>query len=75
MNLEEIEMKAALERIEFNWWNFHIRVMDESEFIRDLLPRFRKIWELKDDALPYLAWSLLGFPLGVVLGLLTLIVK
>jgi len=73
MILEEVDMKATLERIEFNWWNFHIRVMDESEFIRDLLPRFRKIWELKDEALPYLAWSLLGFPLGIVLGLLTLI--
>ncbi|MCJ7715735.1 MAG: hypothetical protein MUO54_04350 [Anaerolineales bacterium] len=68
-------MKAVIERIEYNWWNFHIRVMDESEFIRNLLPRFREIWELKDEALPYLAWSLLGFPFGIILGILSLVAQ
>lgn len=68
-------MKAVIQRIEVNWWNFHIRVMDESQFVRDMLPRFRSIWEMREEALPYLAWSLLGFPLGIVLGLLSVIAK
>ncbi len=68
-------MKAVMERLEFNWWNFHIWVIDESKIIRELLPRMRGIWELREEALPYLTWSLLGFPLGLVLGLLTVMVK
>ncbi len=28
-------MKAVLERIEYNWWNFHIKVLDESLDPRD----------------------------------------
>ncbi len=68
-------MKAVLERIEYSWWDFHIRVMDESEFVRDLLPRFREMWELKDEAGPYLVWSLMGFPFGIILGILSVIVK
>jgi hypothetical protein len=66
-------MKAVLERIEHSWWNFHIRMMDESEFVRDLIPRIKELWEYREEAVPYLAWSIMGFPLGIVLGLLTLI--
>jgi hypothetical protein len=68
-------MKAVLERIEYSWWSFQIQMMDESEFIQDLAPRLREIWDLREEATPYLAWSLLGFPLGIVLGLLTVIVN
>jgi hypothetical protein len=75
MTPEDIGMKAVLERIEYSWWDFHIRVMDESEFVRDLLPRIRGIWEQKDEAIPYLAWSLLGFPFGIILGILSVVVK
>ena len=75
MNLEDNGMKAVLERIEYCWWDFHIRVMDESEFVRDLLPRLREMWELKGEAVPYLVWSLLGFPFGIILGILSIVVK
>lgn len=68
-------MRVMLERLEYTWWNFHIRMLDESEFLQDLLPRFRAIWELRDEAAPYLVWSLLGFPLGIVLGILSVMVQ
>jgi hypothetical protein len=68
-------MKTVFERIEYTWWHFHIRVMDESEFVRDLLPRFREIWELRFEARPYLAWSMVGFPMGILLGLLGVAVQ
>ena len=66
-------MKAVFDRLEYTWWNYQIKVMDESEFIQDLLPHFREIWDLRYEAAPYLAWSLLGFPLGIAIGLLTTI--
>ena len=66
-------MKAVLEQIEYSWWNFHIKMMDESEFVRELIPRIKELWEYRQEALPYLAWSMMGFPLGILLGLLTLI--
>ena len=68
-------MKAVLQRIEYNWWNFHIKIMDESRWIRETLPRMKGIWDAREEALPYLAWSALGFPLGMVLGWLVVIVK
>jgi len=43
-------MKAVLERIEYNWWNFHIKVLDESQWIREILPKVQGIWEMRDEA-------------------------
>ena len=68
-------MKAVLERIEYNWWNFHIKVLDESQWIREILPKVQRIWEKRDDATPYLVLSVLGFPVGVLLGFLTTYIK
>jgi hypothetical protein len=68
-------MRAVIERLEYNWWNFHIKVMDESKFVREILPKLKHIWDDREEYIPYLAWSLLGFPLGIVLGLLSRIVK
>lgn len=68
-------MRAIIERIEYNWWNLHIRIMDESQLVRDTLPKIKEAWEMRQEAVPYLVWSLIGFPLGMVLGLLTVIVK
>ncbi|MFV1949540.1 MAG: hypothetical protein ACC633_06355 [Anaerolineales bacterium] len=68
-------MRGFIERIEYNWWNLHIKVMDESQLVRDTLPKIKEAWEMRQEAVPYLAWSLVGFPLGIVLGLLTVIVK
>ena len=68
-------MKAVLERIEYNWWNFHIMVIDESPWIREVLPKIKGIWEMRDEAMPYLVLSILGFPLGVLLGLISVYVK
>jgi len=68
-------MKAVLERIEYNWWNFHIKVLDESQWIREILPKVQKIWEMRDEATPYLVLSVLGFPVGVLLGILTIYIK
>ena len=66
-------MRAVIERIEYNWWNFHIRVMDESQWLRGVLPKLKAIWESRDEAVPYLVLSVLGFPLGVALGLLSVL--
>ncbi len=63
-------MKAILERIEYNWWNFHIRIIDESQWVRDVMPKVQMIWEKREEAMPYLVLSILGFPLGVLLGLI-----
>lgn len=67
-------MKVVLERIEHSWWNFHIKMMDESEFVRDLVPQFKELWEYRGEAVPYLAWSMMGFPVGILLGMLTVII-
>ena len=64
-------MRAVLERIEYNWWNFHIRVLDESGWIREILPKVKGLWERREEATPYLVLSVLGFPIGVLVGLLT----
>ena len=68
-------MKAVLERIEYNWWNFHIRVLDESQWIREVLPKATALWERREEAMPYLVLSILGFPLGVALGWLSTVLK
>ena len=68
-------MRAVIERIEYNWWNFHIKVMDESKWVRERLPKVKGIWEAREEAVPYLVLSVLGFPLGVVLGLLSVFDK
>ena len=68
-------MKAILERIEYNWWNFHIRIIDESQWVRDVMPKVQMIWEKREEAMPYLVLSILGFPLGVLLGILSIYVK
>ena len=68
-------MKAVLQRIEYNWWNFHIKVLDESQWIREVLPTVKRYWEMRDEATPYLVLSILGFPLGVLLGLISVYAK
>ena len=68
-------MKAVLQRIEYNWWNFHIKVLDESQWIREILPKVKSIWEMREEATPYLVLSILGFPLGVALGWLSVTLK
>lgn len=68
-------MKVMLERLELSWWNFHIRLMDESRFVRDLLPALRQIWEDREEAAFTLAWGLLGFPLGLAVAYLTSLVN
>lgn len=68
-------MKAVLERLEYNWWNFHIRVLDESNWIRNALPKIKAVWEQREEAMPYLVLSILGFPVGVLVGYLAVVVK
>lgn len=68
-------MKAVLERIEYNWWNFHIRVLDESDLIREILPKVKGAWERREQATPYLVLSVLGFPVGVLVGYLAVMAK
>lgn len=61
----EVGMKVMLERLELSWWNFHLRLMDESRFVRELLPALRQLWEDRQEAAGTLVWSLVGFPLGL----------
>ena len=68
-------MKAVLERIEYNWWNFHIRIVDESDWIRQILPKVKGAWERREEATPYLVLSILGFPIGVLVGMLSVHLK
>ena len=66
-------MKAVMERIEVSWWTFHIRVVDEAGWIREILPKANVIWEKREEAIPYLVLSVLGFPIGVLVGYLTVV--
>lgn len=68
-------MKAMLQQIEYSWWNFHIKVLDESPWIREQMPRLKAAWEMREEAMPYLVLSILGFPLGVAVGWLATIIK
>jgi hypothetical protein len=68
-------MRAVLERIEYNWWNFHIQVLDESDWIRVILPKIREAWDRREEATPYLVLSVLGFPVGVLVGMLMVYFK
>ncbi len=68
-------MKVVLERLEYSWWNFHIRMLDESNWIREIMPKIKSAWECREEAMPYLVLSILGFPIGVLLGYLAVIGK
>ena len=64
-------MKAVLERLEYTWWGLHIRLVDESVWMRKALPKIKAAWEQREEAIPYLVLSVLGFPIGVLVGFLT----
>jgi hypothetical protein len=68
-------MKVVLERLEYSWWNFHIRLVDESNWVRLILPKVKWMWERREEAVPYLVLSILGFPIGVLVGWLTIYFK
>jgi hypothetical protein len=70
----EVGMKVMLEQLELSWWSFHLRLMDESRFVRRLLPALREIWEDPREAVWTLAWALLGFPLGLAAAYLSSLV-
>jgi hypothetical protein len=70
-----MKMKAILQQIEYNWWHFSIKVLDESPWIRENLPKIKAIWEMREEAAPYLVLSILGFPLGVAVGWLSIVLK
>lgn len=61
-------MRAVLEHIELSWWSFHIRLLDESEFVRRLLPQIKLIFEQRRKIWIALAWAALGFPIGLLFG-------
>jgi hypothetical protein len=61
-------MKAVLERLEYTWWGLHIRLLDESVLIQKVLPKIKVAWERREEVMPYLVLSILGFPIGVLLG-------
>jgi hypothetical protein len=66
-------MKVVLERLEYNWWNFHIQVLDQADWVRGILPKAKALWEKREEATPYLVLSVLGFPIGVLVGYLTVV--
>lgn len=61
-------MRAVLEQIEYSWWTMHIRVLDEWGWLRETLPKIKVYWERREEAMPYIVLSVLGFPVGVLLG-------
>jgi len=63
-------MKAVLEQIEFTYWQFHLKILDQSLWVRRLLPRFRGVWQVRREIGISLFWALLGFPLGLLIGFL-----
>ena len=65
-------MRMVLERIEYSWWNMHIRVLDEWDWLRLALPKIKSFWDRREEAAPYLVLSILGFPIGVLVGWLAI---
>ncbi|MFO8036014.1 MAG: hypothetical protein R6U57_05255 [Anaerolineales bacterium] len=63
-------MKIVLEQIEISWWHFHIRLLDESDVLRSILPYVRVIWLQRKEIARSIVWAALGLPLGLLLGLL-----
>lgn len=63
-------MKLVLERIEISWWQFHIRLLDESELVRSILPHFRELWCQRKEISQAVTWAAIGLPLGLILGIL-----
>jgi hypothetical protein len=63
-------MKIVLEQIEISWWHFHIRILDESEALRSILPYFRVIWLQRKKIGRSIAWAALGLPFGLLIGIL-----
>lgn len=68
-------MRAVIERIEYSWWSFHIKVLDGSPWLQEALPKLKVLWDSREEAEPYLVLSVLGFPLGVIIGLLSVYLK
>lgn len=63
-------MEALLKRIEITYWNLHIRILDESEWIRKMIRAGKRVWEDRKLIVGGLMFSFLGFPLGYLIGLL-----
>lgn len=63
-------MKVVLERIEITWWQFHIRLLDESELLRALLPHFRVLYNQRQEISRAITWAAIGLPVGLILGAL-----
>lgn len=68
-------MRAVLEQIEFSWWSFHIRLLDESEVVRSLLPQIKYVLKYRRKIWTALAWAALGFPIGLLLGWLGTLIQ
>ena len=68
-------MRAVLERIEYSWWTLHIQVLDEWDWLRETLPKVKACWDRREEAAPYLVLSVLGFPVGVLLGYLAVLFR
>lgn len=63
-------MRVVLERIEITWWHFHIRLIDESNLLRKVLPHFRVFWLQREEIAAAFTWSAVGLPIGLLLGFL-----
>jgi hypothetical protein len=63
-------MESLLKRIEITYWNLHVRILDESEWIRRMIRTGKHVWEDRKLIVGGLMFSLLGFPLGYLIGLL-----
>ncbi len=63
-------MKTILYQLEITMWNTHIRILDESKFVQNMLPHLREIWLQRKKIANALGLSLLGLPLGIFLGVM-----
>ena len=69
-----IDIKHMSRQLELSFWTFTIPILSNSRTLRRLLPALYDL-SRKENMLPILkkgvVWSLGGFVLGIVLGLLT----
>lgn len=66
-------MKLVLERMEINWWHFQIRLLDESDLLKSVLPYFRVFWLQRKEIVRSITWAVLGLPFGFLLGILKVV--
>ena len=69
-----LNIKQFSNQLELSFWSFAIRLLSESQFIRRILPTLYEL-SRKEKVVPIAKWvllySLTGFLVGMIMGVVT----